>query len=43
MRILEPDGVTIGYKDRTFKDNSGNTQPTGVATTTDANESHNYL
>ena len=43
MRILEPDGVTIGYKDRTYKDKNGNPLTDGAATTIDANESHNYL
>ena len=35
MRILEPDGITLGYKERSFD------QATGIPT--DGNYSHNYL
>mgnify|MGYP003302842624 CR=1 FL=1 len=35
MRILEPDGITLGYKERSFD------QATGIPT--DGNYSHNYI
>lgn len=42
MRILEPDGITIGYKDRTFKNNNV-INDDGSPLTIDENWSHNYL
>ena len=41
MRILEPDGVTLGYKDRTFKYNSGDVNEDGSPVSNDGNWSHN--
>lgn len=43
MRVLEPDGVTIGYKDRTFKYDTNNYNEDGSPTGNDGNWSHNYL
>ena len=35
MRIIEPDGITLGYKERKFNQNTGSAE--------DGNYSHNYL
>lgn len=43
MRILEPDGTTIGYKNRTFKYDKDNYNEDGSPTSNDNNWSHNYL
>lgn len=43
MRILEPDGTTIGYKNRTFKYDQNNYNSDGSPTSNDNNWSHNYL
>ena len=42
MRILEPDGVTIGYSDRTFKNDTTDLTD-AEPKTIDNNWSHNYL
>lgn len=43
MRILEPDGTTIGYKNRTFKYDQNEYNSDGSPTSNDNNWSHNYL
>lgn len=43
MRLLEPDGKTIGYKDRTFKYSDANYNEDGSPLPNDNNWSHNLL
>lgn len=43
MRIIEPDGITLKYKDRTFKNNDGTVNEDGSPVVADNNWSHNYI
>jgi hypothetical protein len=43
MRIIEPDGITLKYKDRTFKNKDGKVNEDGSPVVADNNWSHNYI